>query len=144
METETVGKVVVAAKIENQYDLERVEDGILEDALVRRVEVLDARVDTGATYLSLPIRLINRLGLRRLREGRAQTASGIASIGIYSPVKLTVEGRDCIVEVSEVATGCPTLIGYIPLELLDFVVDTKGQRLLGNPEHGGEFMFDQF
>jgi len=36
------------------------------------------------------------------------------------------------------------LIGVIPLEILDFVVDPKRQRLIGNPEHGGEQMFDMF
>jgi len=34
--------------------------------------------------------------------------------------------------------------GDIPLELLDFVVDTKKQQLIGNPDHGGEFMIDMF
>jgi hypothetical protein len=36
------------------------------------------------------------------------------------------------------------IIGYVPPELLHFVVDPKGQRLIGNPEHGGEFMFDMY
>lgn len=64
--------------------------------------------------------------------------------GIFELVKLTIQGRDCEVRVSEVADDCPVLIGYFPLELLDFVVDPKGQRLIGNPDHGGEFMFDMF
>ena len=32
----------------------------------------------------------------------------------------------------------------IPVEALDWVVDTKGQRLIGNPDHGGENMIDMF
>ena len=51
METATVGKVFVKAKIENSYDLESVSRGLLTDDQVRRLEVDDARVDTGATYL---------------------------------------------------------------------------------------------
>ena len=46
-------------------------------------------------------------------------------------------GRDCITEVCEVPDECPVLIGQTPLELLDFVVDPVGQRLIGNPDHGG-------
>ena len=38
----------------------------------------------------------------------------------------------------------PVLIGQIPLELLDWVVDPKGQRLIGNPEHGGEQIMEVF
>jgi hypothetical protein len=39
---------------------------------------------------------------------------------------------------------CPPLIGQIPLEALDFVVDPNGQKLIGNPEHGGQQMVDLF
>lgn len=30
----------------------------------------------------------------------------------------------------------------MPLEALDWVVDCQGQKLIGNPEHGGEHMAD--
>ena len=144
METATVGKVFVKAKIENSYDLQSVRLGLLTDDQVRRLEVDDARVDTGATYLALTKKQIEDLGLTKLRTAQARTAAGMASFGIYGPVKLTIQGRDCIVEVSEVADGCPVLIGFFPLELLDFVVDLKGQRLIGNPDHGGEWIIDMF
>jgi hypothetical protein len=48
------------------------------------------------------------------------------------------------VRVSEVADNCPVLIGYIPLELLDFVVSSKEQKLIGNPDHGGQYMIDLY
>jgi hypothetical protein len=57
---------------------------------------------------------------------------------------LTVQGRDCVVEVMELPDECPVLIGQFPLEGLDFVVDPVGQKLLGNPDHGGEQMVDVF
>jgi hypothetical protein len=60
----------------------------------------------------------------------AKTTAGPMSFGIFEQVKLTIQGRDCEVRVAEVADNCPVLIGYIPLELLDFVVDTKNQRLI--------------
>ena len=70
--------------------------------------------------------------------------SGTVEFGMYGMVQLTVQGRDCFVEVAEVPDDCPVLIGQIPLESLDFVVDPVNQRLIGNPEHGGEHMFDMF
>jgi len=39
---------------------------------------------------------------------------------------------------------CPVLIGQIALELVDFVIDMKGQRLIGNPAHGGQQMLELF
>lgn len=92
----------------------------------------------------MPLRLISQLGLKKIKTVQAKTTAGPFSFGIFEPVKLTVQGRDCEVRVAEVADNCPLLIGCIPLELLDFVVDTKNQRLIGNPDHGGEFMIDMY
>jgi predicted aspartyl protease len=143
MEPTTMGKVIVPAKIENLADRMAADQG--DGAIaVRTVEVPDALIDTGATMLSMPSRLINALGLKRRRTRRARTAAGIRDFGVYDAVLLTVQGRDCILEVSEVPDDCPVLIGQVPLEMLDWVVDPGRQRLIGNPDHGGEQMFDLF
>jgi predicted aspartyl protease len=144
METNTMGVVLVTALIENHRDVDAADEGRIPNSLVRRFEVNDARVDTGATYVSMPMRLINQLGLKRIKTVQAKTTAGPVSFGIFEQVKLTIQGRDCEVRVAEFADNCPVLIGYIPLELLDFVVDTKNQRLIGNPDHGGEFMIDMY
>ena len=144
MEIVTMGKVTVPARIENLQDLYNCETAGLPAEQVRSVEVADALVDTGATLLSLPKRFIQQLGLRRHRTRTARTAAGIISFGIYGAVRLTVQDRDCVVEVAEVPDDCPVIIGQIPLEVLDFVVDPCGQRLLGNPDHGGKQMIDLF
>jgi predicted aspartyl protease len=144
MEIVTMGRVVVAARIENLADLYDVQIGRRSQEEVRAVEVSDALVDTGATLLSLPTKLISCLGLRRHRTRTARTAAGMISFGIYEAVRLTVQGRDCVVEVMEVPDDCPVLIGQVPLEVLDFVVDPAGRQLIGNPEHGGEQMVDMF
>jgi predicted aspartyl protease len=144
VETKTIGVVLVTALIENHRDVDAAAEGRIPNSLVRRFEVDDARVDTGATYVAMPMRLINQLGLKRIKTVQAKTTARPVSFGIFEQVKLTIQGRDCEVRVAEVADNRPVLIGYIPLELLDFVVDTKNQRLIGNPDHGGEFMIDLY
>jgi predicted aspartyl protease len=144
MRVATMGRVVVPAKIENLEDLYEVRQGRLAPDKVRSVEVQDALVDTGATFLSLPRRLIQQLGLQRFRTRRLRTAAGVTEAGMYGAVQLTVQGRDCPIEVSELPDDCPVLIGQIPLESLDFVVDPVNQRIIGNPEHNGEWMSDCF
>jgi predicted aspartyl protease len=139
-----MGRVVVPAKIESLEDLFEVEKGRLPQEQVRTVEVQDALVDTGATILSLPRRYIQQLGLRRSRSRRSKTAAGVIEIGVYQPVRLTVQGRECTTEVAELPDDCPALIGQIPLEVLDFVVDPVGQQLIGNPAHGGEQMLEMY
>jgi predicted aspartyl protease len=144
MEMAAMGKVVVTARIENLEDLFAVKRGLLAPDQVRVVEVTDALVDTGATSLSMPKRLIAQLGLEPLRVRRARTSAGTISVQIYGTARLTIQGRDCPSDVAEVADDCPVLIGQIPLELLDYVVDPVGQRLIGNPEHGGEHMIELY
>jgi predicted aspartyl protease len=144
METATMGQVIVPAKIESVEDLFAVKKGQLAADQVRTVEVANAQVDTGAMMLSLPKRLIEQLGLTPFTTRRMRTTAGPRDANICGPVKLTVQGRFCTTDVSEIDDGCPVLIGQIPLELLDFVVDPNARKLIGNPEHGGEWMHDEF
>jgi hypothetical protein len=48
------------------------------------------------------------------------------------------------VDVVALPEGSPVLIGQVPLELLDFVVDPENQRLIGNPAHGGVQMIEMY
>jgi predicted aspartyl protease len=139
-----MGRVLVTALIENLSDLFLAEKGTIPPEQVRRVEVQDALVDTGAWTLSLPKRLIEQLGLKYLSTRDMRTAAGVKRTDIYGTVRLTIMGRDFATDVTEVSDDCPVLIGQIPLEALDFVVDPKAQRLIGNPAHGGKWILDMF
>ncbi len=142
MGTMTMGKVLVAAGIENLDDLFGARKGLLADDQVRRVEVTDALVDTGATGLLVPTRLVTLLGLDLVRSRPSRTIAGHVPLRIFRAVRLTVQGRDCISDVAEIPDEFPVVIGQVLLELMDWVVDPRGQRLLGNPEHGGEHMIE--
>jgi len=142
METATMGRVLVAARLENLEDVYKTAQGALPADQVRAVDVTDALIDTGATGLLVPRRLIAQLGLSLLRTRAARTIAGSVEVPMYRAVRLTVQGRDCISDAGEIADGFSVVIGQVPLELMDWVVDPKGQRLIGNPEHGGEQMID--
>lgn len=144
MESVTMGKVLVRATIENLADVENRERGLIPPEQVRAIEVTDALVDTGATTLLLPKRLIQQLGLRHFRTRQVKGVGGIVPMPMYSAARLTVQGRECALDVGEVADNLPVLIGQVPLELLDFVVDCNGQRLIGNPAHGGEHILEAY
>jgi predicted aspartyl protease len=144
METNTMGRVLAEVTIENLEDLWAVRRGVLTTEQVRRVTVTDALADTGATMLSLPSKLIRQLGLIKTGSRRIRSTTGIGEAAVYSTVWLTIQGRDCPLDVMEVPDDVPVLIGQIPLERLDFVVDPLGRRLIGNPAHDGEYMIDAF
>ena len=142
METAPIGRGLVAARLENLEDVYKAAQGALPAEQVRAVEVTAALIDTGATGLLVPRRLIAQLGLSVLRPRSARTIAGNVEMPMYRAVRLTVQGRDCISDVGEIGDECPVIIGQVPLELMDWVVDPKRQRLTGNPEHGGEQMID--
>lgn len=142
MGVERMGKVQVRARFENIYDVGDREMGELAPEKVRTVEVADALVDTGAWGLLLPKRYIEQLGLRRVYTRQAEGIGGKATIPMCSPVRLTIQGRDCTMDVGEIADDMPVRIGQLSVEALDWVVDTKNQRLIGNPEHGGECIME--
>jgi hypothetical protein len=70
------------------------------------------------------------------------TSRGPADADVYDAVWLTIQGRSCTLDVMEVPDPVPALVGQLPLEHLDFVVDLVNQRIIGNPAHGGEQMYD--
>jgi predicted aspartyl protease len=144
MEIATMGKVLVQALIENVYDLHEAKMGTRGPEAIRRVTVPDALVGTGASTLSLPRRLVSELGLTSLRTRQARTIAGSVELRMYGTVRLTVQDRDCTCDVVEIPDDCPVLIGQVPLELLDFVLDPGGQGLAGNPAHGGEHVIELY
>ncbi len=144
METETMGRVTTEATIENIYDLWEVVRGLISADQVRRLVIPDALVDTGATLLSLPTRYIRHLGLLQFTSKRVTSSVGVSEVGVYEAVRLTIRDRSCTTDVLEVPDDVPVLIGQLPLENLDFVVDLRNRTLIGNPAHGGEHMFELY
>jgi predicted aspartyl protease len=145
MEAETMGRVMVEATVENLKDLWDAERGMRPPDQVRRLMIPDALVDTGVTLLSLPTRLIQQLGLELQAKRRERNSSGgVTEADMYDAVRLTIQGRTCTMDVIEVPDGIPALIGQLPLGHLDFVVDLRNRKLIGNPAHGGEHMYELY
>ena len=139
-----MGKILVEARIENFEDQYKVELGLLSPDQARLVVVPDALVDTGAALLSLPRRLIQKLGLRPNRMRQVRTPAGTVTAQQYEAVRVTIQGHDCLTDVTELPDDCPVLVGQLTIEHLDLVVDPVGQRLIGNPAHGGEQMIELY
>ena len=137
-----MGKVIARIKLTNYSDLvlQRLK---LTKRKPRRVEV-EATVDTGATRLYLKPSVIKKLGLVRTDTVRSQTSNGEVIRYKYEPVELQLMGRRENFDVIGIPESVPNLIGQVPLEILDFVVDAKGRKLVPNPAHGGEQMTEEF
>lgn len=137
-----MGRVVVQLKLTNYLDFKLRQLGRLR----RRPRALDveALVDTGATRLYLKSSTIAALGLDKSGEVDSQTTNGVRRRNTYDPVHLELMGREGNFDVVEVDETVPNLLGQIPLEYLDLVVDPKGRRLIPNPAHGEKLMTEEY
>jgi predicted aspartyl protease len=144
METTVMGRVLTEATIENLQDLWDAKRALIPAENVRRIIVSDALADTGATLLTMPTRLIRQLGLSRTSTKRITNFAGKNEADLYDAVRLTIQGRSCTMDVLEAPDDVPVLIGQLPLEHLDLVVDLRNRCLIGNPAHGGEHMYEVY
>lgn len=122
-------------KLTNEFDLESAERGLIPRDKVRSIEI-QALVDTGASCLAIPAEAARALGLEekgrrpvRLADGRSIEAPRV--MGIH----LEVLGRDMTCDALVMPEGTTALVGQIPLEMLDLVVDPKNQEMRPNPAH---------
>jgi clan AA aspartic protease len=137
-----VGKVTVRIKLTNLFDLVLLNRQLTKKK-PRQVEVR-ALVDTGATRLYLKPSVIQKLGLQRVGAVRSHTTNGEVVRFKYEPVQLELMGRQENFDVIEVPESVPNLLGQVPLEVLDLVVDTRHRKLIGNPAHRGEQMTEEY
>ena len=99
---------------------------------------LDARVDTGASYLTLPLHWKRRFGAFASEETvELQTATQEVVQGtVCGPVKITVEGFRSIynevlfIDMKPENGEYESLLGYIALEQCGAAVDMLGHRLV--------------
>lgn len=138
-----MGKVTVTFKATNYDDL----SDVARKRTKRKPRQIraDALVDTGATRLYLQRRVIAALGLRPVSEITSRTMSDRAEKRtVFSPVELEIQGRTGHFDVIQLPDTRPNIIGQIPLEHLDWVVDSRGKKLIPNPEHKRGEMADEF
>jgi len=138
-----MGRVVVSVTVENVEDRERAERGELPADQVRRITT-DALVDSGATFLSMPESVIRQLGLKFDRAKDSRTVTGTVRLNVYRGARIEVQGRAVTDEVLGLPEDRQVLLGQIPLEKLDYWIDVVNQRLVGNPEHDGQWMAEVY
>ena len=142
-EEEVLGKVLVEVELFSSGDEEMVERGQLKSEQIRTSKI-EALVDTGATLMSLPQEELDKLGVRVFSERTSRFANGQTAIKkIYGPIHIRVMGRDALVAATASHPGMPSLLGQIPLESLDLLVDPKRHRLIpGHPDYPNEQLIE--
>jgi len=139
---ERMGKVLVKIKLTNYLEFQLKQRRPLKGK--PRSGETEALVDTGATRLYLKTSVIRALGLEKEGEVHSKTTNGVRRRAVYQAARLDLMERHGAFEVVEADEDAPNLMGQIPLEYLDFVVDPNGRRLIPNPEHGDKQMSEEY
>ena len=138
-----MGRVDIKFKATNFEDLSDFQRGKSREK--PRKIISQALIDTGAVKFYLQSGLIKKLGLRPVDRLASRTMSDRKEQRtVYSPVKLEIQGRSSVFPVVEIPDTLPNIVGQIPLEDLDWVVDLKNRRLIPNPEHKHGEHADEF
>jgi clan AA aspartic protease len=91
-----------------------------------------ALVDTGALHLCIPEHLAMQLQLSPLKQREVQTADGKSHLVDYvGPIKISLLGRECF--TGALVMGNQVLLGAIPMEDMDLIVEPASMRVSVNP-----------
>ncbi|MEW5691969.1 MAG: hypothetical protein AB1765_01590 [Candidatus Hydrogenedentota bacterium] len=131
-----MGKINVRIELINYQDMIAFNLGIKKENEIRKFIVNDALVDSGATMLMVPQKIVKQLGLQRRESILVKDANG-GSINrdIYGDIWLKILNNEGVFECIEIPDNVPLLVGQIPLERFDLVVDCTNQKLVVNPNH---------
>lgn len=94
-----------------------------------REETVEALVDTGATYTSLPASLLARLGVVPQRHLEFELANGEVIEQQIGEARLRVDGVEATRVVVFGTDDAPALLGADTLEGVTMAVDPVGKRL---------------
>jgi predicted aspartyl protease len=95
----------------------------------KKVE-LEALVDTGATYTSLPTEILDSLGVKKVDKVNIEFANGIVEERYLGNVFIEVEGKVCPNRVIFAKKGDATVLGLITLESCGLTVDPINRKLV--------------
>jgi clan AA aspartic protease len=135
-----MGQTYTEITLKNARDKGNAREGIIKESEVREVRV-EAMADTGAITLVITEDVRRALGLHIVAERNGTFANGAkASCGETEPVEVVWKDRETSCQAMVVPGAAKILLGAIPLEGLDLMVNPVTQELVG--AHGDQFIYD--
>lgn len=130
-----MGNVYAEITVKNSADIARFHAGEITENNVRTV-TFTAIVDTGATTLVINEQLFKQLGVSVIDTRNINVAGGGKVLcKVTDPVHIYWKDRFAAVSAVVMPEGKP-LLGVIPLEFMDLMVDPVNRELVG--VHGDE------
>ena len=134
-----MGTVHAEIILNNLFDEEKAREGLIKEGDVRSITV-QAVVDTGAASLVINEEQFQHLGLSIMEERKARVADGRwVHCKIAKGVIVHWKDRWMICPAMVIPGAAAVLLGAIPLEGMDLMVNPGKQELVG--VHGDEVQY---
>ena len=124
-----MGLVYAEIELFNTGDIEMVNRGFLKAEEIRKAKVR-ALVDSGAYMLCINEQIANQLGLRFIMKQTAQLANGATEeVAIMGPAEVKFINRSTSCRAMVILGDNEILLGAIPMEDMDVIIDLRDQQL---------------
>jgi len=131
-----MGYVYTDITLMNAGDVTSVERGFMPEEEIRQTTV-QALVDTGSGTLVINEAIRQELGLEVRKEKVVKLANdAVGTVKVTEPIEVHWKNRGMVCQPWLVPGDGEVLLGAIPLEEMDLVVDPNRQTLIG--AHGDE------
>ena len=115
-------------------DLILVQEGYLSADQIHQVQV-SALVDSGASMLTIPRSLARLLNLQKMDEVQTELANGeVMQAEVVGPIEVRFANRRASVDAVVIEAETEVLLGAIPMQGMDVMIDPKRERLIVNPD----------
>ena len=134
-----MGYVNTQVTLKNIYDLKQAKQGNLPKDKIRQATI-DVMVDTGASTLVINEKIFQQLGLDVMGESEITLANDAKEkCKITEPVVIKWEDRAVAMSALVIDDAPDFLLGILPLEGMDLIIDTVNQKLVG--AHGKKTVY---
>jgi clan AA aspartic protease len=128
-----MGLIRTELELQNGIDLGLARRGQLPPDQVRTIKV-QALVDSGAAMLAINENIRSQLGLEKVEERLAELADGsLATYDVVGPIEVRIPHRRCSVDAIVLPGEAEVLLGALPKEDMDLVIEPRTQRVQVNP-----------
>ncbi len=128
-----MGQIYAELELANAYDIESVRRGKMQKDAVHKVTVR-ALADSGAYLMVIPDHVTTQLDLLEVERRECTMADGSTNVlPVVGPVWLRFKNRQTVCFAISAPTT-ETLLGSIPMEDLDVVLNPRSQTMEVNPD----------
>ncbi|MCX6154677.1 MAG: clan AA aspartic protease [Candidatus Kapabacteria bacterium] len=128
-----MGLINATIELINSYDLISYKKGLINKDEIKRITV-EALVDTGAYMLCINENTLHQLGLEIIDKRPAVLADGsIKDLDIAGPIEIHFQNRRTITQALVLPGDTQILLGSIPMEDMDVIIEPKQQKIMVNP-----------